>query len=252
MPDASDDASAGSEAHKYWLDQQLARSSSREPPQAQQVFSTRASYALESATSPVKAYSAVSAERSCSGLQREHAKRDSSVGTSLHSAWMERQLSAANFHHQHQHQPRSPPRQPDDALPSGVNALLRGQDLSASNHAEWLDAQLSRGGRGGAVFLPASASQTAMQPPPPPPPTLWPPPQRSAATAVFATTADRLQPPQAPRLPVAPNVSGTTPATRPRGVHSHASGQEDCALGSAVHTSWLDRQLRSQRPRFGM
>lgn len=122
---------AGSEAHAAWLDEQLRRAT----PGA-------SSEASDSVAQPSS--EAVSAQPTSTPVWERSVALDTSAGSARHSSWLERQLRPLT------QSASAPPRveatapvmQPDHSLPSGAQALLRGQDLSALSHAEWLDAQL--------------------------------------------------------------------------------------------------------------
>ena len=98
-------------------------------------------------------------------------------------------------------------------LPNGVNSLLRGQDHSASSHAEWLEQQLGRAAPGGVapVANPGSAS-------------------RMGAAGLSSSAA--------------PGA-----ALLARGAHFEATDCEARHAGSPRHEAWLQQQLRGAAAR---
>ena len=125
---------AGTDLHRLWLEKQLARNTFAAPP-------------------PPTAQVATQAQAAAS---RRWTRGDSSAGTEEHDLWLQRQLSGAHASSSLtalgspiRGQMASPPRQLNDLLPAGVSAMLRGQDLSAASHEEWLTP--AREGRGYAL-----------------------------------------------------------------------------------------------------
>jgi hypothetical protein len=174
-----------------------------------------------------------------------------------HAAWLGRQLERRDA------QDISDIPQPNTALPAGVSAMLRGQDLSSGTHEEWLDRQL------GSTRNPhASASASAAAPAA----------SASAPRAVgMVTTSDRnglhdvrggvrLVPRGVNRHDVSHGTVASLASSRSQHAHDDggsrvpsrgsgrgivASGQEDCAAGSALHSAWLERQLASRQRSYG-
>jgi hypothetical protein len=203
---------AGSPAHAAWLEQQLKAPTS--PP--------REAKLAKGETSPSH-----DADR-CSYFNGRHSvgvvqsrDSDTSLGSSRHANWLERQLfgsvgsdsgSAGSSKHE-------TPHQPDIEMPPGVNAVLRGQDLSALSHAEWLERQLEhRRPHHQLVSLQRRAESqtiTPIQPLNRAAPTPPPPPQSMPQPAVV--------------------------------VEEQGDDLGDYALGSKRHAAWLELQLRGGR-----
>lgn len=125
----------GTPAHTHWLDAQLNRQTLRAGSGR---FPASAS-SPSSAASPPHDVSGHSRSSIQSSTERKNdggvRANDGTIGSLLHAAWLDRQVAS--------HSARaSPPAQPDVGLPPGVNAMLRGQDLSSHSHAEWLERQL--------------------------------------------------------------------------------------------------------------
>ena len=127
--------------------------------------------------------------------------------------------------------PSSPVRQPDMRLPGSVNAVLRGQDLSAHSHDEWLQQQIARA----AATLDHGGSSVAP----------WPP--EGGRSLVRNTQHDEQAHARwleaqlaAPRAQILLNGPSSMPL--PQAV-------QDCALGSRRHAQWLEGQLGERRRR---
>lgn len=123
---------SGTDEWKHWLEAQLARKSQEAPPSPN----------AAAATAPMMLSSAAQNLAPTNAALR--ANCDYSVGSKKHSIWLDRQLGV-------QKETAAPaPLQPPDLnrydanLPATVNALYRGQDLSALSHKDWLDQQLQR------------------------------------------------------------------------------------------------------------
>lgn len=194
----------GTAAHTHWLEAQLTRQSS--PRQ----FSPGATF--------------VSTSQPQTSLPSPPRRRrdDTAVGTPAHSDWLNRYIpsnlsaNARRYGSTTAHTPpiprASPPRQPDIALPAGVNAMIRGQDLSAKTHAEWLDRQFSRGG--GAT------------------------PGGGGSAGAGRNARSQHEQWLAWQLRGLPSPSAST--------RSFDGMDVDCALGSGRHSAWLERQLGSR------
>ena len=141
--------------------------------------------------------------------------------------WLASQLErAAAADHERAAPSSPPPRQPDPSLPAGVNALLRGQDLSTSDdHAAWLEEQLSRHHR--LPFAPAAAAS--------------PLGERHEGTAIGDEGhAEWLE----TQLQLRVATGG-----RDGSLDGCLAGVPAGHAGSAGHSDWLDTQLRVARLR---
>ena len=156
--------------------------------------------------------------------------RDSAAGTPCHQSWLGAQIRQAASRvpapYGNSCSCHSPPRQPDVGLPGGVNAALRGQDLSARTHHEWLERQLQREPRD--PFAPSATEQHEALP-------------RAGEDVQHAAWLEvqlrRLAPGPSSISAVASMVS----TARAAGATNAA---EDYALGSRRHSEWLERQVR--------
>lgn len=151
---------ADSSAHAAWLERQLAGPATPQPSWA----------APPPAQSPLSAASPALQEQYGLALAAEEEliaefAGEGAVGTPGHSRWLNRQLRARDDAPGLSAAP--PGQQPSASLPAGVNALLRGQDLSNSHsHAAWLDEQLARPDSAARRHSPRSAARPARATPP--------------------------------------------------------------------------------------
>ena len=114
---------------EHWLEAQLARGA--RPP----------------AAAPTTVTGATTSPTMTPFLGRRAAPKDSDygVGTKQHSFWLERQLAPK----QQQSVTSEQLKRSNELdayninLPASVNACIRGQDLSAINHRDWLEKQLN-------------------------------------------------------------------------------------------------------------
>ena len=125
---------AGSDEWRHWLDAQLAKK-------------VQQSTAVEDNNDSTKSGTGAVSNPGPPPFQ---ANNDYGVGSKKHAIWLDRQLqNVAPQPSSLGHQPQPPPRQPATGsiggynldLPAAVNALNRGQDLSAVSHHDWLSQQ---------------------------------------------------------------------------------------------------------------
>ena len=133
-------AMAGSTEHAAWLERQLQRSQlnavGAEPP-------SPAARPLPPWEAPTPVSRAVVTQPQSPQQQPQLTRPDYAAGSISHARWLERQLLQRPVCQPMAVPSVPPPQQPDTRLPPGVNALLRGQDLSAKSHGEWLELQLA-------------------------------------------------------------------------------------------------------------
>lgn len=135
---------------------------------------------------------------------------DNALGTSGHSEWLQTQLRMAEMLHASQR--GHAVHQPDVALPAGVNAIRRGQNLSATSQSEWLELQLSN-----VHISPVAKAHSATG---------------KAHTPWAIAPSD-------------PRITKDSPTQSPmRQRHVHQQLDPNVALGSPAHAAWLERQLR--------
>ena len=213
---------AGTDLHRLWLEKQLARNTFAAPP-------------------PPTAQVATQAQAAAS---RRWTRGDSSAGTEEHDLWLQRQLSGAHASSSLtalgspiRGQMASPPRQLNDLLPAGVSAMLRGQDLSAASHEEWLTRQLGCGRGAGS----SSIGEVAAIP-------------HSTPVSARSNSTDRAQDRELRLVNASRDPSiGSRVAQLSSGVRgdraAQTGGQEDYAAGSTLHARWLERQLLAQKHR---
>lgn len=138
--------------------------------------------------------------------------------------------------------PVSPVRQPDTRLPGGVNALLRGQDLSAQSHEEWLHQQLARAASAALVGGASTEQQR------------WLMTERLMQQQPTLGRSSGLTPRAARREDEAHSRwldTQLTPSARKHPESPLRQAVQDCALGSRRHTDWLERQLLAGGSRGG-
>ena len=246
-------ASLGTSEHADWLAAQLRRSRGT-PQEASPIRKPEAPDHSEWLKHQIAGASSLSsrAPPASSASALRVASTDRALGTPRHAAWIEAQLAGARRGSSLKATPDSPPsppplpppplasflrrlppsppkqappptppfvhaRQPDVRLPAGVNAVLRGQDLSAQDdHEQWLEKQLARAAS-------ATSAARALQPPTP------------SGTSWLLPLEARREHHMYSRWLDAEIAVPTSP--------KYVSAAEDCALGSSRHVDWLAAQF---------